>query len=647
MMEISAVRNSIYTGNRTEVMKSNQRIRNHGSLLRQAALLVMLAGAFGMSSTHRTEAATNIIVWDTSARIASEADVSARSGWKAVPAEIFALEADPAKAASDPGYYGREYNFKGDAVIENHSLAAVFWSANGRVVIYSKADATSPGGVSSGTSNLGRKILEFVPSQSKTQPTSISRCEILRNAGDELALEILFSTKGSTEMSAVFTFGKSEIVEIKPGEKMKSVSLFSQIPYAVVPGFIGDDLIFGPAEFASTNTLSIPADNLFLGLLKGENDMLVMTWPKGNQQMRLKLGEEQEGRRAVESVDFDTDGQSFYVAALGAPGIWHHQELKPAYLEKDVAIQWKRPFPAKWKTQLSEAGVKTTFAFRESKGTVWRGVPGSYNYPVWFDDDNTFFHLSKKVPPKGESLIYFLEGQDTPLSVSTPVEILKATLGRAMSDSILDTAGRKLRTHHRRGGDGVHRACTCGCTEAIQAVFEAGEECTKKEQVAAALDDMIFFVQRHVERIDEYQRFADGMIKFIREQENSSPELKPFIENLGQIVQQIPQECSVQKENMKSAEYVSELTRQTMALTSKKDPNNLKAYMELLKAWRAMGGAQDYVVAQCHTITRKLFQEVGYGCVNQPKAVEVAKDIRARCKLVLRNPDGYEIWAEY
>ena len=138
--------------------------------------------------------------------------------------------------------------------------------------------------------------------------------------------------------------------------------------------------------------------------------------------------------------------------------------LAASYLEKDVTLQWKRPFAAKWKTQLLEEGTKTTFAFKESKGTVWRGVPGSYNYPVWFNGDDALIHLSKKVPPKGESLIYFVDGRETPLSVSTPVDIMNATLGRSACAPIFDVAGRKLRTHHRRGGDGVHRACTCGCT---------------------------------------------------------------------------------------------------------------------------------------------------------------------------------------
>jgi hypothetical protein len=216
-----------------------------------------------------------------------------------------------------------------------------------------------------------------------------------------------------------------------------------------------------------------------------------------------------------------------------------------------------------------------------------------------------------------------------------------------MAEGILDVAGRKLRTHHRRGGDGVHRACTCGCTEAIQAVFEAGQELAKKDYVKEALGDMNYFVECHVERIDEYRRFAEEMIQFLQAKKTASPELKPYLESLEQIVQQIPQEYSVQKENMKSPEHAAELSRQTMALTSSKGTNNLSAYMELLKAWRAMDNAQDYVVALCHTITRKLFQEAGYDCINTATAVAVAQEVRARCRQALRNPDGYEIWADY
>jgi hypothetical protein len=610
--------------------------------------LVLLAIVAGPAAIARTQAAPNVIVWDAGSRLADPVDAENKTGWKAVPSDLVVLEAEPAKAASDPGYYGREYSFKGDAVVENQSLAAFFLSAKGSVAIYSKADAAAvaSNGTSAGGAGTGRKILEFVPLPS-AQPGKISRCEILRNAADEVILKAFFTAKGLPDASAVFHFGKSDIVEIAPAAQMKGIRLLGSMEYGVVPGFIGDDLILGPGGHGTADVLSPPAENVFVGLLKGEDSEFVLTWPKGKQQLSMRLAADSQGKRIIESIDFDHDGQSFCVAALSAPGIWHKEDLKPAHLEKDVALAWKRPFPARWKTQLSEAGVKTTFAFRESKGTVWRGVPGSYNYPAWFDGDRAFFHLSKKIPPKGEALIYFLEGQGTPAAISTPVDVIQATLGRQLSGSILDAEGRKLRTHHRRGGDGVHRACTCGCTEAIQAVFEAKQEMARQDFVKEALGDMKFFVDCHVERIEEYQRFAAGMLQFLKAKAGASPELKTYLEGLEQTVQQIPQEYSVQKENMKTPAYMADLTRQTVSLTTSKGTNNLAAYMELLKAWRAMGGAQDYVVAQCHTITRKLFQEAGQGCVTDAKAVPVAKEVRARCRQVLRNPDGYEIWSDY
>lgn len=618
-----------------QVMKSYRSVREGESLVQKTALIILLTTATGMSATQGGETAANVVVWDTLSAFADTVDIRNRDGWKVVPTDLLMLEADPAKAFSDPGYYGREYSFKGDAVVENSYLTAVLWSGKGRVVVYSKADPS-------------RKIMEFVPLQTKTKAASISHCEILQNTADEVVLEVFFPVRDIGEdLSAVFSFSKAEIVEIKPAENMKGISLQSPIEYGVVPSFIGDALILGPGEYRSVNTLCVPLENLFLGLLKGENSVLVITWPKGKQQMRLRLGNEGSETRLIESIDFDNDGQSIYLALLEARGIWHKEELNPSYLEKDVASSWSRPFPAKWITQLYEGDVKTTFTIRESEGQIWRGVAGMYSYPVWFKGDNAFYHLTKKVPPKGESVIYFLERKDTPLSVSTPVDIMKATLGRQTCDTILDLAGRKLRTHHRRGSEGIRRACTCGCTEAVQVVFEAGQEIERREYVEGAVEDMLYFVRRHMERIDEYRGFADNMIKFLRVTGSSSAELKPFLDSMEQMAQQIPKEYSVQRENIKSLEYADELARKTTALTRKKDPQNLPTYLDLGKEWRAMGGAQDGLLSQYHIITRKLFQQAGYGCVIQPKAIELAQEIRRRCRQCLRNPDGYEIWPNY
>ena len=158
---------------------------------------------------------------------------------------------------------------------------------------------------------------------------------------------------------------------------------------------------------------------------------------------------------------------------------------------------------------------------------------------------------------------------------------------------------------------------------------------------------MVYFVRRHVERIDEYMVFANSMIRYLDQAGKTDAGLKSFTDSMKKIINEIPQEYARQKENMKDLKYAAELARKTKALTKKESPQNLSAYKDLSERWRAMGGAQDSVIAKCHTITRKLSQDVGYKCVNRPDAVEIAREIRKRCRLCLRNPDGYEIWPNY
>jgi hypothetical protein len=582
--------------------------------------VILLATTTWISATRGGE----VRIWDTISPFGSEVDVRDRGNWKLVPTDLLSLEARPSAAASDPGYYGREYSFAGDAVVENEHLMAVFRSKADRVAVYSKVDGS-------------RKIFELSPMRMGRALTEIGRidhCRPIRNNGNDVALEVFYS--GADDSSVVFVFDETEIVEVRLGANVNRVSIFSSIKYGVVPDFVGDDLIFDPGQYPSTERLSIPSENMFLGLLEGQNSVLVITWPKGSQYTGLTLSSRRATRRTIESfnfANFANEGKSLYLAVLSAAGIWHEAQLKPTYLEKDVDMGWQRPFPAKWTIQLDEARVRTTFTFRQSRQNIWRGVTGHYTYPVWFDGDNAFCRFSKKIPPKGRSVIYCLEGKGTPASIMTPVDILKQTLGRQACEDILDFPGRVLRTHHRPGPEGVRRACTCGCTEAIEAVFKVGQEVQRKAYVLGAVDDMLYFVRQHVKRIDEYRAFAEDMKEYLNAKGKSEPDLKPHLDEVMAIVEQIPQEYERNKENMKTMQYAVELARKTRALAQRKDAGNLSVCLELGKQWRSMGGAQDNVIGAYHSITRKLAQEAGYG-------------IAARFE-GLRNADGYEIWPDY
>lgn len=608
----------------------------------------LMLGLAGLTPTS-AKAAANIVLWDTGSALADSSKPGDTTNWRPVPAEIFSLEKDPAKAASDPGYYGREYLFHGDAVVANHRLTAVFSSKQGGVTLFAKPLGEAINGGVTKDTDPGQKIAELVPLQLKSRAPVISDLRVVRNTDDAVALEVVFTSgaSGSASTSALFAFDRTGIMEIRPAADCKGFSVNGAMDYAIAPSFIGDDLIFSGNADPSASSLAVPAENTLLGLAEGEGAELFMTWPSGKQRVNLQLSDASQGDRRIESIDFNNGGQSFYVSALRAPGIWHREKLTAAYLEKDVTSEWKRPFPARWKTQLLEEKVRTSYKFRDVKGEIWRGVPGSYTYPVWFDGDQAKFHLSKKVAPKGEAIIYFLEGHDTPSFVFTPADIIKDTLGRPAAESILDIAGRELRTHHRRADADVHRSCTCGYTEAIQTFFEKKQETARKDDIAGSLKDMVYFVQSHVNRINEYRKFVDDMTTFLNSRADERPELKPYLTKIGEIIQQIPQEYEVQKENMKSMSYAAQLVQETMALTTKEDPGNLAAYMELLKRWRGMGGSQDYLVARCHMITRQFAQAAGYDCVGQPAAVVTAMEIRDRCRQILRHPDGYEIWTDY
>jgi hypothetical protein len=586
-----------------------------------------------------SEAAANLALWDSRSSLADSETPNADS-WKPVPIDLFTLEKAPATASSDPGYYGREYEFKGDAVVRIRDVTILFRSALGRVDFYAASGAINREEPRAGQILAKNKIAAIQPIGGAS---GISHFEIIRNNSDEIILEATFK---ENEAPIRFSFGKDATIEIKPGLNSKGLAIQAPFAYGIVPGFLADDMIFSGHEDAPSGSLAVPAENMFLGLLEGGDREWVMTWPTGKQQLTLQLGSKGQANR-IQSVEFQNDGQSLFLSFLSAPGIWHNEPLRSDFLEQDVSVHWKPPFPARWQTELLESGIKTRFTFRDSKDTIWRGVPGSYTYPVWFEKGVPIYHLSKKIAPKGDSLVYFVEGQDTPPGVSTPEDILKATLGRVAAEQIIDSPGRKLRTHHRRGGTGVRRACTCGCTEAIQAIFEARAETEQREYVKSALDDMIYFIQCHLHRIDEYRQFADRTAEFLRQQTNASPNLQAYGGSLLQIVAEIPREYEVQLENIKDLDYAADLERQTMALTSKNDAGNLAAYMELLKAWRGMGGAQDYIVAQCHSITRNLFQEAGYESATQPEALPLAMEMRKRCREILRNPDGYEIWPNY
>jgi hypothetical protein len=514
---------------------------------------------------------------------------------------------------------------QGDILLENEYLTVVFRSENGKMVIYSKS---------------GEKRAVITPLKLSGKDANITVLKVLQSSNDGASIEACFSGEG-TDSYAVFSFSKNQGIQIKPSENMKGMSILCSIRFAIVPNFISDDLVFDPRDYP-LEVLHIPSENSLLGLLEGKSGILVATWPDGGQKVRLTV----EGDKLFGAIDFENDGKSLNIAVLDAPGIWHEEVLKRSYLEKDVIIGWKRPFPAKWVTQLLEDGVKTTYTFRESKmDRFWRAGVGFYHYPVWFQGEDALYRLGKKLPPKGDSIIYFLERRGTPVSISTPVDILRQTLNESTYERLIDSDGRMNRSLTRPNN--VVGTATCDVTDRLKVVFEAGEEVERREYIKGGTEDMLYFLATEQGIAQRYRDFASEMIESLALEKRSKPELKPFLDEMENIARELIAEYEHEKENIKDLEYARKLAEETQTLTQKKSPGNLNAFLKLKGQWTAMGGAVDDLVRKLHTITRKLFQQAGYNCVEKYEMVEVAEEIRKRTVKCLRNPGSYEIWSNY
>ncbi len=616
--------------------------KNYRHLSLKITLLILLAAHSGMLNAQLHSMTENLLIWDTMSPFSNQIDIQDKTGWEGIPAGNV-----------------NAYSSKGDIVIENEFLTVVFSSESGKVIMYSK-HGESLQQLHRGYLKIresGIRRIELIPLQLKGKEVGMISCRIQSKTANETMVTVNYSDKEEgKKITAVFSFNKEQIMEIKPTVNMKGISLSGLIEYAIVPNFISDDLIFDPDKYSSDATLEIPSENMFCGLLKGKDSMLVITWPEGKQETKLNVDNKNEQSPLFGSVDFKNDGESVYLALLDAPGIWHKEELKPSYLEKDIAVGWRRPFYAKWITQLFEDGIKTTFPFIRPETPYFMGEAffrsglGTYTYPLWFRSEHLgerpYYRLGKKIPPKGDSIIYFLEGRDDiPVPVSSPADILKRTLGKQAYEDILDFEGRQNRSLRRAGV--FCNSATCHVTSRLKPIFQAGRESEEEEIIIEGIKDLIDFLEKENERGLEYRNFAQEMIKYLDLMKKDKSGSKAFLDKMESITKEIITAYDNEKENLKDLEYAAVLAKETEALIHNKSSDNFDAFNKLTKKWTGMGGAIDDLNRKHHTLTRTLFQEAGYSCVAHHENVVIAEEIRKRAIKCLRRPNRYEIWMNY
>jgi len=537
------------------------------------------------------------------------------------------------------------HKFKGDAVLANDRLVAVFRRNGPGAELY----ANGPKG--------------FVPRAVLAPATNggvrLAGVAIAKNTQPAVALDTEFKLADGTAIALQFELpiGQPFVQTVSSGTA-KGLRVEAPCRFIIMPDFFADDIIADATEIPAARG-ELPSEHFLLHLL-GEGDALVMTVAKSNDKEAQVTVEGQGADRRFRSseIDYGT-GKKVWVAVLEAPGIWHRYDVKKEDADKTVRLDWKAPFAAQWRMDWRRADNKLTdswemVAERKSGGferqTIfgraetlpanrqrWTTVLGSFKYPCWLDQSGQAFiqPLRGAVRFEGPATIYPLRRvSKSPLDCFTVADIMKNTLGVGPCEHILDVEGRQGRNYGR---------ATCSTRDTLCPIYAAKQQKAKKAEIEKVLQDVMIFVKFIRSRIEGYVEFGHGVLTYLDEQKKAHPELAGFCDEMATLTRSIDAYYARRKEEIKTPDYVQGLTdRFRKELMDYEGPDALDKCKEITAAIVVVGGSQDELAGECRMATRLVRQRAGLAMAADPRVAEMAKEIRQRAQAVLRNPAGHE-----
>lgn len=485
-----------------------------------------------------------------------------------------------------------------------------------------------------GIGSASENSILIVPFNTKnTEANRLAATKTGRSDGGHVEIRATFSNEHQEEIEATFLADPRGDLRVMPGRNCHGISVHVPIEHAVLPSRILDDTIYHPEEYAGSTRLHIPSEHLLMGLLQGGDHILVCAWPLGQQRLRLFAGETDQRGNTFGAVELEMDGKPAYLGVLSAPGIWHRQELQPEWLEKDMEIPWQRPFPARWKTHLFEAGEReTAYAIRDEKGQCWRAGLGTSQFPIWFDQDKTFIHLSKKFPAKQPLFIYPLEGHE-----NTPIAFVQHYLGELPS----------LMNHQRiQFPDSKTGMYPCDGHDYITRMFRLGLQFEHKEFLREGIDDLMNRTESMGHRLQDYEDFMDTMSDQLHTwQQASTPATELFLNRMRTHMEEIKQIHQQQMSDMTAAQflaYQSATVEKAKALLNERGTEIYPEAAFLIEENHQAASLTEHVGLRVGGRARLWAQQVAWECTETAAAALLAKKIRHHLRQLL----GIGTWHE-
>jgi hypothetical protein len=535
--------------------------------------------------------------------------------------------------------------FRGDAVLVNDRLALVLRRGAEGAELY-------------GLSPAGAALRAVLAPAGEEPAAKLQAVAVASNDPSQAAVDATFQSPGGRKLVIRYELAMGQtFIKTEPREGAEGLVIEAPCRFLVLPDFFADDIVIDAAEVPMASA-EIPSENFLLHLLPDRRAIVMAVAGNRGQDARIQLSEGEGGRLVRSSRMAYGKGGRIWVAILQAPGVWHQQGVAKADAGKVLALDWTAPFPAQWRVDWRLRGRLTAswemaaqlrsgellkYGWFGSPETLpgdrkrWTTVLGSFLYPCWLDQARRG-HLQPLSRPErfeGPVVIYPIQrAKDTPLQEFTVVDIVRATLGVGPCEYILDVEGQ--------GATRKGRA-TCATRDALKAIYAARQQKQRRADIETILDDVVIFVKHIRGRIEQYVAFGHETLAYLKQQQQAHPELSGVLADLEASAGEIDAAVARRKAAIKTPQYVVDLTETfRKTLLDYEGDDALKKCTAITEAIVVVGGNQDELVGECRNAVKILRQRAALALAADPRAAEVAREIRDRTQKALRNATSYE-----
>jgi hypothetical protein len=142
-------------------------------------------------------------------------------------------------------------------------------------------------------------------------------------------------------------------VEVQPGEGAGKLRVECPTRFIVLPDFFADDILIDARKLPARRPRSRAKISCFSsGEGRRHRDVGLREQGAGRAALAKRRGDDRVV--AASEIEFGKN-RKIWVSVLEAPQIWHVKELRPEDAEKSVPLDWKMPFRAAWRCDLTRS----------------------------------------------------------------------------------------------------------------------------------------------------------------------------------------------------------------------------------------------------------------------------------------------------